>query len=152
MHRDIKPDNVLLSGDSAAVADFGIATALAAPTAGDTTNETSGTAMTSVGMPIGTPAYMAPEQAAADPDIDHHADLYSFGCMAYELLPGRPPFAERTPQRLLAAHMAVPWAELHVSRLVNAAASESPSTRASSAADPLCLLRGRWRVCSHATP
>ncbi len=100
VHRDIKPENVLLSGGSAVVADFGIAKALSASRTGPT-----GATLTQVGTSLGTPAYMAPEQAAADPDTDHRADLYAFGCMAYELLAGQPPFTGRTPHKLLAAHM-----------------------------------------------
>jgi eukaryotic-like serine/threonine-protein kinase len=104
VHRDIKPDNVLLTGDTAVVTDFGIAKALSASrTAADAT-ETRGS-LTQVGMSIGTPMYMAPEQAAADPATDARADLYSFGCLAYELLTGRAPFTGRSPQKLLAAHM-----------------------------------------------
>jgi eukaryotic-like serine/threonine-protein kinase len=102
VHRDIKPDNVLLSGGSATVTDFGIAKAIAASRSGD---ETHGATLTSLGSSIGTPAYMAPEQAAADPSTNHRADIYAFGCMAFELLAGRPPFVAKTPQRLLAAHM-----------------------------------------------
>jgi eukaryotic-like serine/threonine-protein kinase len=105
VHRDIKPDNVLLSGGSAVVTDFGIAKALSASRTDDP-GSTRGGALTQLGTSIGTPAYMAPEQAAADPSTDARADIYSFGCMAYELLAGRPPFIERTPQRLLAAQMA----------------------------------------------
>ena len=102
VHRDIKPDNVLLSGGSATVTDFGIAKAIqAARTDGGSHQPT----LTSLGSSIGTPAYMAPEQAAADPATNHRADIYAFGCMAYELLAGRPPFVAKTPQRLLAAHM-----------------------------------------------
>ena len=100
VHRDIKPENVLLSGGSAVVADFGIAKALSA----SRTSAPNAT-LTQVGTSLGTPAYMAPEQAAADPATDHRADLYAFGCMAYELLAGRPPFSGRTPQKLLAAQM-----------------------------------------------
>src|SRR5205085_7121718 len=58
-----------------------------------------------IGVSLGTPAYMAPEQAAADPATNHRADVYAFGCVAYELLAGRPPFVAKTPQRLLAAQM-----------------------------------------------
>ncbi|MGE5099177.1 MAG: serine/threonine-protein kinase, partial [Deltaproteobacteria bacterium] len=100
VHRDIKPDNVLLSGGSATVTDFGIAKAISA-----SRTQAPGATLTQVGTSLGTPAYMSPEQAAADPATDHRADIYAFGCMAYELLAGRPPFVEKTPQRLLAAHM-----------------------------------------------
>jgi hypothetical protein len=99
-HRDIKPDNILLSGGSATVADFGIAKAISAAK-GDAANPT----LTSVGTSLGTPAYMAPEQAAADPATNHRADIYAFGCVGYELLTGRPPFVAKSPQRLLAAQM-----------------------------------------------
>lgn len=100
VHRDIKPDNVLLSGDIAVVTDFGVAKALSASTGA----ESPGMA-TSLGVALGTPAYMAPEQASADPLIDHRADLYGFGCLAYEMIAGSPPFAGRSPQQLLAAHV-----------------------------------------------
>src|SRR4051812_27441380 len=100
VHRDIKPDNVLLSGGTAVVTDFGIAKALSA-----SRTQSGSATLTQLGTSIGTPAYMAPEQAAGDPDIDARADIYAFGCLAYELLTGRPPFHERTPQRVLAAHM-----------------------------------------------
>src|SRR5882672_7756448 len=99
VHRDIKPDNVLLSGGSAMVTDFGVAKALSA-----SSNAEHG-GITSLGVALGTPAYMSPEQASADPSVDHRADIYSFGVLAYELLTGQPPFAGRTPQNLLAAHV-----------------------------------------------
>ncbi len=99
VHRDIKPDNVLLSGGTAVVTDFGIAKAISA------SRTSSGATLTQMGTSIGTPAYMSPEQAAGDPDIDQRADLYALGCMLYELLAGTPPFANRSPQRVLAAHM-----------------------------------------------
>ena len=101
VHRDIKPDNVLLSGGTAVVTDFGIAKAISA----SRTASGVGATLTQIGTSIGTPAYMAPEQAAGDPDIDHRADIYSLGAMAYELLSGQAVFANRTPQRMLAAHM-----------------------------------------------
>ncbi|HEY2904960.1 MAG TPA: serine/threonine-protein kinase, partial [Vicinamibacterales bacterium] len=100
VHRDIKPDNVLLSGGTAVVTDFGIAKAISAARTGS-----GGATLTQIGTSIGTPAYMAPEQAAGDPDIDHRADIYSLGAMVYELLAGHALFAGRTPQRVLAAHM-----------------------------------------------
>ena len=95
-HRDIKPDNVLLSGSSAVITDFGVAKAL--------TEAAVGGPLTSIGVALGTPAYMSPEQAAADPSTDLRADIYAFGAMAYEMLAGHPPFAGRNTQAMLAAH------------------------------------------------
>jgi tetratricopeptide (TPR) repeat protein len=100
VHRDIKPDNVLLSGGTAVVTDFGIAKALSdARTGGE------GATLTQIGTSLGTPAYMSPEQAAGDPSVDHRADMYALGCMAYELLTGQTPFHGRSPARMLAAHV-----------------------------------------------
>jgi tetratricopeptide (TPR) repeat protein len=104
VHRDIKPDNVLMSGGSATVTDFGIAKAIQASRTDPGGTEHQAT-LTQIGTSIGTPAYMAPEQAAGDPATDHRADIYSYGCMAYELLAGRPPFVEKSPRRLMGAHM-----------------------------------------------
>ncbi len=101
VHRDIKPDNVLLSGGTAVVTDFGIAKALSA----SRTDGSGHATLTSVGTSIGTPAYMAPEQVAGDPHLDHRVDLYSLGCMAFEMLTGKPPFADMPPQRMLGAHL-----------------------------------------------
>jgi serine/threonine-protein kinase len=101
VHRDIKPENVLLAEGVAMVADFGVARALSAAA-----TLAGGDVLTQVGMQIGTPAYMAPEQAAGDPDVDFRADLYAFGVMAYELLAGQHPFAgKRSMHALVAAHL-----------------------------------------------
>ena len=104
VHRDVKPENVLLSGRTAVVTDFGIAKALAASKT-LAPGGPAGTTLTQLGTSLGTPAYMAPEQAAGDPATDERADLYAWGVMAYELLAGRHPFAGKTsPQALMAAH------------------------------------------------
>jgi len=100
VHRDIKPENILLSGDAAVVTDFGIAKAIAA-----SQGRAQQTALTEAGTAIGTPAYMAPEQAIADPSADHRVDLYALGCVAYELLTGTPPFAGDSTHQLIAAHL-----------------------------------------------
>jgi serine/threonine-protein kinase len=99
VHRDVKPDNVLLSGGVAVVTDFGVAKAVTA------SSDSGAKGLTSLGVALGTPAYMAPEQATANPQTDHRADIYALGAMAYELLTGMPPFAGRPPQAVLAAHV-----------------------------------------------
>jgi serine/threonine-protein kinase len=101
VHRDIKPDNVMLSGGAAVVTDFGIAKAVSAAAL----SEAATPALTQTGSSIGTPAYMAPEQVTGDPSIDHRADLYSFGCLAYELFTGKPPFHGQTLHLIVAAHI-----------------------------------------------
>ena len=126
VHRDIKPENVLLAGGgprdnagsgrlaTAMVADFGVAKAVAAA-AGDGDGSERDSAgdphhhhFTSLGVALGTPAYMSPEQATADPNTDHRADLYAFGVLAYEILTGHTPFGKRSPAELLAAHVTEP--------------------------------------------
>jgi len=97
VHRDIKPDNVLLSDGHAVVTDFGVAKAVS--------SSSGKSSLTSLGVALGTPAYMAPEQAAADPHVDHRADIYAVGTLAYEMLTGRTPFVAPTPQAMLAAHI-----------------------------------------------
>ena len=98
VHRDIKPENVLLTGGMGMVTDFGIAKALTAAT-GD-----GQSGLTTLGVVMGTPAYMAPEQGVGDPATDHRADIYAFGCMAYEVLTGAPPFTAGTAVALIGAH------------------------------------------------
>ncbi|HEU4952991.1 MAG TPA: protein kinase [Gemmatimonadales bacterium] len=98
VHRDIKPENVLLTGGMGMVTDFGIAKALTAATG------ESQSGLTSLGVVMGTPAYMAPEQGVGDPAMDHRADIYAFGCLAYEALTGAPPFTAGTAIALIGAH------------------------------------------------
>ena len=138
VHRDIKPDNVLLSGGTAVVTDFGIAKALSA------SREAPGGTLTQIGTSLGTPAYMAPEQAAGDPTVDHRADLYALGCLVYELLSGRTPFHDRSPQRMLAAHLTEapqpvgalrPDAPAALSDLVMRLLEKDPANRPASAAE-----------------
>jgi serine/threonine-protein kinase len=150
VHRDIKPENVLLSGDAAVVTDFGIAKAVAAAKRGDPDNpELAETTLTAVGSTLGTPTYMAPEQALADPNTDHRADLYAFGCVAYELLVGRPPFVAKSPQLLLAAHVhetPTPVESLRaetpppLAALVRRCLEKNPDTRPQSAREILQFL------------
>ncbi len=111
VHRDIKPENVLLADEAAVVTDFGIAKAISVAR-----TDAPGGTLTQAGTSLGTPAYMAPEQIAADPLVDHRADIYSFGCVAYELLTGAPPFAHKSPQQLFAAHLMEKPAPLKASR------------------------------------
>src|SRR2546426_1084418 len=93
VHRDIKPENILLSAGHAVVADFGIARAIQA--AGDQT-------VTQTGILLGTPAYMSPEQAAGDSELDGRSDIYSLGCVLYEMWAGAPPFTAATAQAVIA--------------------------------------------------
>jgi hypothetical protein len=97
VHRDIKPENVMLSGRHALVTDFGVAKALI--------DATGVGKVTTAGMALGTPSYMAPEQATADPQVDQRADIYALGVLAYEVLTGRPPFTGATAQQVLTAHV-----------------------------------------------
>ncbi|MFL5577829.1 MAG: protein kinase domain-containing protein [Gemmatimonadaceae bacterium] len=100
VHRDVKPDNILLARHHALVADFGVAKALSASAA-----DAHSGMLTTLGLAMGTPAYMAPEQAAADPDTDQRADIYALGAVAYEMLTGTPLFGARSPSALLAAQV-----------------------------------------------
>jgi eukaryotic-like serine/threonine-protein kinase len=96
VHRDIKPENILLQSGHAVVADFGIARAVAVA---------GGAALTGTGIAVGTPAYMSPEQAAGSRDLDGRSDLYSLGCVLYEMLAGVPPFAGTTAESLAHQHL-----------------------------------------------
>src|SRR5687768_3951421 len=144
VHRDIKPENVLLAGRNAVVADFGIAKAVSAARADAGTS-----ALTAVGTSLGTPAYMAPEQAVGDA-TDHRADLYAWGMIAYELLAGAHPFAEKKTQRqLVAAQVTETPAPLDerqlgippgLGALVTACLAKDPSERPADASAVLAAL------------
>ena len=99
MHRDIKPENILLSGGSAAVADFGLVKMLTA---------TDGQGLTKTGIAVGTTLYMSPEQASGAEAVDARSDIYSLGCMLYEMLAGEPPFTGSSPQAVMSKHFVDP--------------------------------------------
>ena len=141
VHRDIKPANVLLAYDAAVVADFGVAKALA-----DSRTETDagkGATLTQTGTALGTPAYMSPEQAAGDPAVDHRSDIYAWGLLAYELLAGVHPFADRKSVHALitaqlveqprALETLVPDVPLVVRSLVTACLAKDPAARPATA-------------------
>jgi eukaryotic-like serine/threonine-protein kinase len=107
IHRDIKPENILLEGGHALVADFGIAKAVTAA---------GGERLTTTGISIGTPAYMSPEQAGGTDHVDGRSDLYSLGCVLYEILAGHPPFTGTTAHELLARHATDPVPPLRAAR------------------------------------
>ncbi|HEX3867233.1 MAG TPA: protein kinase [Gemmatimonadaceae bacterium] len=145
VHRDIKPENVLISGHAAVVTDFGIAKAISA--ARDSSEE----GITQVGTSIGTPQYMAPEQAAGDPSTDHRADIYSFGCLAYELLCGKTPFGGLVIHQLFRAHMMEPPTPIQdlrpdvppaLANLVLKCFAKDPADRPQSAREILQSLEG----------
>jgi serine/threonine-protein kinase len=144
VHRDIKPDNVLLSHGAAMVTDFGIAKALV-----DARASGAQQSLTQTGTSIGSPGYMSPEQVAGDPNVDHRADLYAFGCLGYELLTGHPPFIAGTPQKVLAAHITerpkpVSSVRMDVPRGLESAVmhclAKDPSDRPATADDVLLAL------------
>jgi serine/threonine-protein kinase len=137
VHRDIKPENVLIAVGHAVVADFGIAKAL----------KESGN-MTSAGFAIGTPAYMAPEQATADPTTDHRADLYAVGVLGYELLTGAPPFTGSV-QQVITAHITTPVAPIRSRRadvpdaladVITRALAKDPADRPQTAREMIAAL------------
>jgi len=146
-HRDIKPENILLSGGAAVVTDFGIAKAL---TASRTEDGTASLTITQAGASIGTPAYMAPEQVAGDPETDHRADLYAWGLVAWELIAGKHPFADRktatamiaaqlseTPPVLTAVRGDIP---IELSAIVASCLAKDPDRRPQSASELLAAL------------
>ena len=136
IHRDIKPENILLADGHALVTDFGIAKAVS--------DASQSASLTATGLAMGTPAYMAPEQATADPGLDHRVDLYAFGVMAYEMLAGHAPFRGSSAQQIIAGHltrMPEPIAALRsavpplLAQLVTQCLEKVPADRVQSAAD-----------------
>lgn len=141
IHRDIKPGNVLMQGTHALVTDFGVSKAISAamPLSG----------YTSAGMAIGTPAYMAPEQIAADPAADHRMDLYALGLLGYELLSGQVPFKEASPQQTMAAQLtrdpepierSRPDVPLALRALLSRLLQKSPADRPATASEVVAAL------------
>ena len=146
VHRDIKPDNVLLASGAAVVTDFGIAKAISL----SRTDAGVGT-LTNAGTSVGTPTYMAPEQALGDPGTDSRADIYSFGCVAYELLTGYPPFRDRPIHKLIAAHLSERPSDVLIDRpncppalaaFVMRCLEKDPRLRPQSALEVLTALEG----------
>jgi serine/threonine-protein kinase len=138
VHRDIKPENVLISGDSAMVTDFGVAKAITDAAVSERSE------LTSAGIALGTPTYMAPEQASADPDTDYRADIYSLGVVGYEMLAGTPPFSARGRAAMLAAQVVDKPEDLAkrrsalpslLSTLIMKCLEKNPSDRPQSAAE-----------------
>jgi tetratricopeptide (TPR) repeat protein len=153
VHRDIKPENIMLSGRHALVADFGVAKAVSEATGRQT--------LTTAGVALGTPTYMAPEQAAADPHTDHRADLYAFGVTAYEMLTGQPPFVGATPQAVLAAHVTEAPVNvtqrratlpLPLAQLIMRCLEKKPADRPQSAEELLPVLEGLATPSGGMTP
>jgi len=135
VHRDIKPENIMLTRGRAVVADFGIARAVSVA---------GGERLTATGLAVGTPAYMSPEQAVGEEDLDARSDVYALGCVVYEMVAGRAPFEGSTAQALLAKHAAEavpalrasdPAIPLYVERAVERALAKSPDDRFQSASE-----------------
>jgi serine/threonine-protein kinase len=150
VHRDIKPENVLLEAGHAVLSDFGIArvTEVGAPT------------LTATGFAVGTPAYMSPEQAAGDRAVDQRSDLYSLGCLLYEMLAGEPPFTGPTPQAILARALSEevrplttirPAVSGAVEAVIKRSLARSPADRFATAGEMKAALRAATSVPAGAT-
>ena len=153
VHRDIKPDNILLSAGSAVVTDFGVAKALT--DARNPQHQGSSATMTAAGVSLGTPQYMAPEQAAADPNTDHRADIYALGIVGYEMLAGVPPFHGRSQHELLRAQLTEPPQPLAsrrydvpvaLAQLIMQSLEKSPEARPRQAGDMVRVLESSEAV------
>ena len=152
VHRDIKPDNVMLSGRHALVTDFGVAKAVSAAGADK---------LTTVGLALGTPAYMSPEQAMGETDLDHRSDIYAVGAMGYEMLTGESPFSRSTAQAILSAHVLETPEEITTKRedippaladLIMRCLVKEKSGRWQSADDMLPVLEGAVTPSGGLTP
>ncbi|HUQ15980.1 MAG TPA: serine/threonine-protein kinase [Gemmatimonadales bacterium] len=147
VHRDIKPENILLEDAQAVVADFGIAHAI---------SKAGGTRLTGTGLTLGTPAYMSPEQAAGERELDGRSDIYGLGCVLYEMLAGQPPFTGPTAQAIMARRLNEPVPSLRVVRdtvpagveqTIAKALAKVPADRFANAAElahALSLAPPRW--------
>ena len=143
VHRDIKPENILLHEGQAVVADFGIARAISAAAPDD---------LTARGLTVGTPAYMSPEQAAAERELDGRSDLYSLACVVYEMISGEPPFTGGSAQTTLSRHLVSqatplrqrrPTVPEEVDRAVQRALAKLPGDRFATAGDFVAALTAR---------
>lgn len=164
VHRDVKPENILLKSGHAMVADFGIARAI---------TDATETKLTGTGIVLGTPTYMSPEQVAGDPCIDGRSDVYSLGCVLYEMLAGEPPFTGPTTQAIFARRMIDPVPSLRsvrehipeqVERAIGKALARVPADRFTTAghfagalsetglpSSPARGMRPRWRIAASVT-
>jgi serine/threonine-protein kinase len=133
IHRDIKPENILLESGHAVVADFGIARAISAA---------GGEKLTETGLAVGTPAYMSPEQAAGERELDGRSDEYALGCVLYEMLAGQPPFTGPTAESIVRQHIAAPVPNItvirpgvpaHIAAALQRAMAKAPADRFGSA-------------------
>ena len=123
VHRDVKPENILLGGGHALLADFGVAKMVA----GDW-SETG--EVTSTGLALGTPAYMSPEQAVGDPTVDARSDVYALGCVLYEMLAGEPPYSGPTPQAIVSHRLSDPVPSVRQLRESVSSTTDAALTRA----------------------
>lgn len=152
LHRDIKPDNVMLSGRHAVVMDFGVAKAV---------SDAGGQTLTTVGVAVGTPQYMSPEQASGQSDVDHRSDLYAIGILGYELLTGTPPFTGKTAQQILSAQVLEPPPDLvelrpsvprPLGELLERCLAKNPADRWQSAEEILTRLEAMATPSGGVTP